>query len=323
MRVFLFIALIITVVSSLKLEMATFDGKKIGFVGVGIMGKGMIGNLATKLPNDLVIWNRSGDVCREVAAQYAGGKITIASTPADVVRQCDVTFCMLSTPEASEAVFDLEGEGVIAGVSAGKVIVDCATLSPERMILEAERIAAKGGKFLEAPVSGSKVPAEQGTLVFLCGGDEEVFQYAEPGLTAMGKAKFLFGPAGQGTRVKLIVNMVMGTMMGAFAEGMALCQAADLPQDKLLEVLDLGAMANPMFKGKGPNMISNTFAPHFPLKHAQKDMRLALELGDRLGVSLPTTKASDAVYRSVLDERGDEDFSAVYAAVAAAAKGEK
>lgn len=300
--------------------MSAFDGKKIGFVGVGIMGKGMVCNLATKLPNNVVIWNRSVDVCKEVAAAYTEGKITIAGTPAEVVRQCDITFCMLSTPEASEAVFDMEGEGVIAGVSAGKVIVDCATLSPERMILEAERIAAKGGKFLEAPVSGSKVPAIQGTLIFLCGGDEEIFQYAEPGLTAMGKAKFLFGAAGQGTRVKLIVNMVMGTMMGALAEGMALCKAADLPQDKLLEVLDLGAMANAMFKGKGPNMINDSFACHFPLKHAQKDMRLALELGASLGVSLPTTQASDGVYRSVLDKHGDDDFSAVYAAVAAAAK---
>ena len=126
----------------------------------------------------------------------------------------------------------------------------------------------------------------------------------------------MFGPAGQGTRVKLIVNMIMGTMMGAFSEGMALCAAAELPQDKLLEVLDLGAMANPMFKGKGPNMISGNFAPHFPLKHAQKDMRLALDLAAGLGVSLPTTQASDGVYRSVLEEHGDEDFCAVYAAIA-------
>ena len=109
--------------------------------------------------------------------------------------------------------------------------------------------------------------------------------------------------------------MIMGTMMGAFSEGMALCNAANLPQDVLLQVLDQGAMANPMFKMKGPNMMGGTFPTHFPLKHAQKDMRLALELSQSLGLELPTTAASDAMYRSVLETKGDEDFSAVYTAI--------
>ena len=157
---------LLIVLSSATLISALQMNGKIGFVGIGIMGKGMVKNLATKLSSDLVIWNRSTDVCQEVKGQYPEGKVTIASTPADVVRQCDITFCMLSTPEASEAVFDLPGDGVIDGVTAGKVIVDCATLSPERMISEAQRIAAKGGKFLEAPVSGSKVPADTGIWLF-------------------------------------------------------------------------------------------------------------------------------------------------------------
>ena len=105
------------VILSYATNMSALEMKgKIGFVGIGIMGKGMVKNLATKLPSDLVIWNRSNDVCKEVMAQYPEGKVTIANTPADVVRQCEVTFCMLSTPEASEAVFDLPGDGVIDGV---------------------------------------------------------------------------------------------------------------------------------------------------------------------------------------------------------------
>lgn len=129
-------------------------------------------------------------------------------------------------------------DGVIAGVKPGKLIVDCATLSPERMQDEESRIKAKGGLFLEAPVSGSKVPAETGQLIFLCGGPEPVYGTPEvaAALDAMGKAKFLFGPVGQGSRVKLVVNMIMGTMMGAFSEGMALGSAADLPLDSLLQV---------------------------------------------------------------------------------------
>jgi len=286
----------------------------LGFIGLGIMGKGMATNLANKIEGaSLVVWNRSPEESQKLVDAFPG-KIAIASSPADVVRRCKVTYSMLSTMEASEAVFDMEGEGVIAGVSEGKVIVDCATLSPERMILESEAIRARGGCFLEAPVSGSKVPAETGTLIFLCGGEQEIFDLVTPALSAMGKASFLFGPVGQGSRMKLVVNMIMGTMMSAFSEGMALCSAADLPQDKLLQVLDLGAMANPMFKGKGPNMISSTFAPHFPLKHAQKDMRLALAMSAELGVQLPTTAAANEQFVSVLDSRGDEDFSAVYAA---------
>jgi glyoxylate/succinic semialdehyde reductase len=185
-------------------------------------------------------------------------------------------------------------------------------LTPERMKDVASRVIAKGGSFLEAPVSGSKVPAEQGQLIFLCGGEQTVFENVKAGLDLMGKASFLFGPVGKGSQVKLIVNMVMGTMLCAFGEGVALCDAADLPVDKLIEVFSLGAMANPMFKLKGPNMMKGEYATHFPLKHAQKDIRFALGLGDQLGVSMPTSAAANEQYKMARNEHGDEDFSAVY-----------
>lgn len=288
---------------------------KVGFVGLGIMGKGMMNNLASKLStvDCFVIWNRSPDACEEIAAKFPG-KIEIAKSPAEVVQSCPITYSMLSTIEASEAVFDKEGDGVIAGVTEGKIIVDCATLSPERMEKICSGITAKGGKFLEAPVSGSKVPAETGTLIFLCGGEESVYEAAMPGLEAMGKANFLFGDVGSGSKMKLVVNMIMGTMLTSLSEGMSLCDKAGLPQDKLLEVLDLGAMANPMFKMKGPNMIKGDFPAHFPLKHAQKDMRLALALAGQLGADLPTTTSANKQFLSVLEASGDEDFAAVHKA---------
>lgn len=288
---------------------------KVGFVGLGIMGKGMMNNLASKLSTveSFVVWNRSPAACEELAAKFPG-KIEIAKTPAEVVQSCPITYSMLSTIEASEAVFDKEGDGVIAGVTEGKIIVDCATLSPERMQSIFSGITAKGGKFLEAPVSGSKVPAETGTLIFLCGGEEAVYQAAMPGLEAMGKANFLFGDVGSGSKMKLVVNMIMGTMLTTFSEGMSLCDKAGLPQDKLLEVLDLGAMANPMFKMKGPNMIKGDYPAHFPLKHAQKDMRLALALADQVGANLPTNVAANEQFLSVLEASGDEDFAAVHKA---------
>lgn len=293
----------------------------IGFVGIGIMGKGMIKNLVTKVlaaPGSppLVIWNRSPEVCQEMMSLYPG-KITVAPTAADVVRQCSMTYSMLSTPEAAAAVYDAPDVGLIAGVSPGKCIIDCATLSPERMIKEAAMITAKGGKFLEAPVSGSKVPADTGTLIFLCGGDPEVYAAASEHLDAMGKAKYLFGEVGQGSRVKLVVNMIMGTMMGAFTEGLALGKASDIPLDLLLQVLDQSAMSNPMFKGKGASILAENYSAHFPLKHAQKDMRLALELASQKGITLPTTTAANQVFVKAIEEKncGDEDFSSVFKAL--------
>ena len=251
------------------------------------MGKGMLKNLATKLPHaKFFVWNRSKDPVEEVIAQYAAGKITYCSTARKVVEKSDVIFCMLSNMEASIAVFDAD-DGVIAGVSKEKLIIDCATLTPERMLDEARRIKAKGGLFLEAPVSGSKGPAEQGSLIFLCGGgippvgssllsndgqagaDDSQFKRVKSALDAMGKASFFFGPVGQGTRVKLIVNMIMGTMMASFSEGLSLTEATGLPVDKVLEVIDLGAIACPMYKLKGMKMTKREFATNFPLKHAQ------------------------------------------------------
>lgn len=162
-----------------------------------------------------------------------------------------------------------------------------------------------------------QVPAETGQLIFLCGGEEDIFQRVSPALDAMGKAKFLFGAVGQGSRVKLVVNMIMGSMMGAFSEGLALGKACDLPLDALLQVLDLGVMSNAMFRGKGPAMLQENFATNFPLKHQQKDMRLALELAAQHDLALPAASAVDGLYRQAISEElGDADFSAVYKSVA-------
>lgn len=286
---------------------------KIGFIGLGIMGKGMLLNLAAKMKADFVVWNRSSAAVEEVMSKY--DNISRADSPKAVVEACDITYCMLSTLEASIAVFDDETNGVLMGVTEGKTIVDCATLTPERMKSVESRILARGGKFLEAPVSGSKVPAEKGLLIFLCGGEQEVFDKSKEALEAMGKASFLFGTVGKGSQVKLVVNMIMGTMLCAFSEGLGLCEAADLPCDKLLEVLDLGVMSNSMFTLKGSNMINGNYGAHFPLKHAQKDMRFALALSDELGISLPTSAAANELYKRGRDENGDDDFCAVHKVV--------
>lgn len=280
-----------------------------GFVGIGIMGEGM----ATCLLNDgrsLVVWNRDASKSEKLKRAFPR-LVTVAATAATVVETCAVTFSMLSTLEASQAVFP----ALVGAVKEGKSIVDCATLTPERMRDMRGAVTLAGGRFLEAPVSGSKAPAAQGALIFLCGGDAALYAEVKPELAVMGKADFLFGDVGAGTKMKLVVNMVMGDMMVALSEGLSLCGAAGLPGDAeagLLKVLDLGIMSNGMFRLKGPKMLAGDHAPNFPLKHAQKDMRFALNLGDQVGQALPVSAAANAAFLAARAKNGDDDFSAVY-----------
>ena len=129
--------------------------------------------------------------------------------PLEVVESCGLTYAMLSTPSVAHEVYEMGG-GLLSGVQDGKAIVDCATLTPERMAAMSSAVKAAGGSFLEAPVSGSKGPAEAGQLIFLTAGDAAVKEAAEADLEAMGKATFYFGEeVGRGSKMKLVVNMIM------------------------------------------------------------------------------------------------------------------
>jgi len=281
-----------------------------GFIGLGLMGLGMAKNLLNKRKHHLIIWNRDTSKSDDLATEFPG-RVTVASTPKEVVATAQVTFTMLSTLEASAAVF--EGpDGVLAGVGPTTSIVDCATLTPERMAEMAVQVEEKGAIFLEAPVSGSKAPAEQGTLIFMCAGDKGLYERVSEDLDAMGKARYFLGTVGAASRMKIVVNMTMGGMLACFAEGLGLAEAADLPLDDLLAILDGGACACPMFKLKGPKMLQRKYDTAFPLKHAQKDMRFAVELGDKLAQPLPVAAAANEVYKRARRQgHDDDDFSAV------------
>jgi len=279
---------------------------KYGFIGIGIMGKGMAMNLITK-GFDVTVWNRSADKCKDLVD--AGAKQ--AATPGECVKACDITFACLTTPEVcSEVVFGKDG--VLSGVGAGKAYVDCSTVDEETSIKIDAAVVAAGGRFLEAPVSGSKKPAEDGQLIFLTAGDEALYSECKDTLEAMGKKHLFLGKTGAGARMKLVVNMVMGSMMNAFGEGMALSEASGLNCTDFLDVLDNGAMSNPMFRMKGPNMAKGEYPTAFPLKHQQKDMRLALALGDQLEVSMPVAAAANESFKKARQNgKNDDDFSAV------------
>jgi len=284
--------------------------KKYGFLGLGIMGRAMAANLL-KAGFAVTVWNRTAEKCEYLVNQGARqGK-----TPADVVADSDITFAMVSDPAAAKELC-FGKQGVLEGITPGRSYVDISTVDPQTAIEIGLAITQKGGRFLEAPVSGSKKPAEDGALVFLSAGDKSLYDEAMPALEIMGKKSFYLGDTGSGARMKLVINMIMGTMMAALGEGLTLGEKAGLNMNDILDVLDQGAVANPMFRLKGPMIVEGNFTVAFPLKHMQKDMRLALLLGDENQQALYAAGAANSSYIKARN-RGwaEDDFSAVVKAI--------
>lgn len=277
---------------------------------MGIMGSAMAGRLLDA-GYDLTIYNRTRERCSALEAKGA----KVADTPKAVVEKCDIVFACTSDPASAKAVFFGE-HGVLAGISAGKKFIDISTVNVETVLEIGEAVTAKGGIYLEAPVSGSKGPALTGQLVFLAAGDEKLKEEAQPCFDVMGKRTYFLGEMGAGARMKLVVNMMMGINMVALAEGLALGQKAGLSGSDILDVIKDSAIASPMYGLKGPLMLEGNYAPNFPLKHEQKDMRLAVEMGDLHGQPLPVAAAANEAFKAgIADGQGDQDFSVVMESV--------
>ena len=286
----------------------------VGFIGLGIMGQGMARRLLGS-GQPLHVWTRNVQVSESLASEQPDA-VTIAASPQAVVEACSRTYLMLSTPEVCEEVYTMEN-GVLAGVQPGCRLIDCATLRPEDMASLAERVTSRGGAFVEAPVSGSKAPAANGALVFMCAGDRATFDAAQAELAAMGKKSVFCGEdVGAATKMKLAVNLIMGAQLAALAEGLELADRLGLELDDVQEVLDAGAMASPMVALKGPLMARGEYPTAFPLKYALKDMRFALDMEG--AEALPVSTAATAAYLAAdADGRGDDDFCAVMEVVKA------
>jgi glyoxylate/succinic semialdehyde reductase len=293
---------------------ATTMAPSVAFLGLGIMGEAMARNILHKTQCRVIVWNRTASKCDSLVKEGAEA----AASPAEAVSRCDITFAMLADPTAAKNVV-FGPKGVLEGLSPGKAYVDMSTVAAETSREIAAAVKKTGASFLEAPVSGSKQPAIDGQLIILAAGDAHVFGAAQPMFDAMGKRSFLLSTeVGAGARMKLVVNAIMGTMMAALSEGVALADNSGLDASILLEVLGLGAMQNPMFAMKGPLLASGagTYPPAFPLKHQQKDLRLALALAEQSAQPLQVTAAANEVFkRAKALGRGEDDFSAVYEAV--------
>ncbi|KQK08390.1 hypothetical protein BRADI_2g41630v3 [Brachypodium distachyon] len=180
-----------------------FQGR-VGFLGLGIMGAPMASNLI-KAGCDVTVWNRTKSKCDPLLS--LGAKFE--ASPARVASSCDVTFAMLADPESAAEVA-CGTNGAAEGMAPGKGYVDVSTVDDVTSKLIGERITSTGASFLEAPVSGSKKPAEDGLLIFLTAGDESLYKRVTPLLDVMGKSRFFLGDVGNGAAMKLVVNMIMG-----------------------------------------------------------------------------------------------------------------
>jgi 3-hydroxyisobutyrate dehydrogenase-like beta-hydroxyacid dehydrogenase len=280
---------------------------KIGFVGLGIMGSAMAANLV-KAGLPVTVWNRSSEARNLLAGM---GAATVPS-PRAVAERCDITIAMMANPDAVATVRD-GADGILAGLSNGKGYIDMSTVDAETSRESARLAHAAGALFLEAPVAGSRKPAEDATLTIMAAGDRELYDRSLAVLEKLGKKILFLGDAGTAARMKLANNLVMAGMLTALSEGIALAAGSGLDLGQFLEVLDSGAVANPMFRLKGPQMAANAeFPAAFPLKHMQKDLRLALRLAEDIGQPLFTTAVVNEQYKAALAEGlGDCDFSAV------------
>ena len=254
---------------------------RVAFLGLGAMGLPMARNVL-KAGYPLAAWNRT----RSRAEELRGLGAHVADTPRAAAEGADVVITVLTDAVAAEAVA-LGDDGLIAGLRDSATYIDMSTVTPEVSRRLGEATAARGARFLDAPVVGTIGPAAEGTLTILVGGNAETFEAQRPLLACMGKTILHAGPVGQGTWLKLLVNAMLGISMQAFFEIVALGQRAGFDRTWLIETLASLPVASAAAKGKAPSVVERDFAPRFTLDLIHKDFRQMLEAAGELGVASP------------------------------------
>ena len=277
----------------------------IGFIGLGLMGRPMALNLL-KAEFPVVIWNRTKSKTEELAK--AGAKI--ASSAHEAAAQADVLITIVSDPAALESV--LWGEGALEALRRGSVLVDSSTVSAALAKRISAEAAARGVEFLDAPVTGGTWGAEKGELVFMVGGEAATLKRVEPVLAAMGKKWFHLGPNGAGQTVKVAMNLILALQVQALAEALALVIGAGVPGENLVAVLQASMARAAVLDVKAPMILKRDYTPSFPLRLMHKDLGLALDLANQIGVPLPACAAARETYSAVKGEsKEDLDYAAV------------
>lgn len=279
---------------------------KVGFIGLGIMGRAMSHNIL-KSGFPLMVYNRSPEKAEEL--RDAGA--SVAATPRELAEWADVVIVMVTGPEAVDALL-FGRDGVASSLAPGKVLVNMSTVAPAYTRDLKSRLAESGAVFVDAPVSGSKKPAEQGTLVILAGGPKPEVQAITPLFEAMGKKVVHCGEAGDGSMMKMTVNLLLGVMLEGLAEAVAFGEKGGLDSDLVLDTVMAGPLSCGLFQLKESMLRTGEYPAQFPLKHMAKDLRFVLQTAYQNGANTPAAHAAIQQYAAGESAGlGDEDFAAV------------
>ncbi len=280
--------------------------EKVGFIGLGIMGKPMARNLM-EAGYELVVYNRSREAVDELAEEGAEA----AESPKEVAQACNIVITMLpNSPDVKEV---LTGEnGVFEGIEEGTLLADMSTISPVVTKELAREAREKGGGMLDAPVSGGDVGAKEGTLSIMVGGTEEDFERTKPLFDILGKTVVHVGESGAGQVVKACNQIVVAIIIEAVSEALVLGSKAGVDPAKVIEVLSGGMAGNKVMEVKGEKFLSHEFDPGFRIELHRKDLGIALAAGREYGVPLPVTAIMDQVLETLVAKgSGDRDHSAI------------
>jgi 2-hydroxy-3-oxopropionate reductase len=283
-------------------------GERIGFIGLGIMGKPMVRNL-TKAGYEVVVHSRTQASVDTLVGE--GIAVVPAGSPREVAEQASVVITMLpDSPDVRDVVF---GEnGLLEGIQPGGLLIDMSTIAPATAIEVNDALKAKGASALDAPVSGGDKGAIAGTLSIMIGGDEADVERAQPYFEAMGKTIVHVGAAGAGQVVKACNQVVVAINYAAVSEALVLGSKAGVDPNKLIQVLNGGLAASRVMEMRGPTMISHNFTPGFRVDLHRNDLAIALSTGRSQGVPLPVTSIISQLFDSLsINGGGDLDHSAL------------
>ena len=276
--------------------------RRIAFCGLGIMGSPMAANLV-RAGYELSVWTHTPGKADRFASEHGA---RAAASPREAAEGADLVITMVVDAPEVEAVLDE------ARPDAGSLVIDMTTIAPSESRRLAERMSGRGVAFLDAPVSGSRPKAEDGTLTIMVGGDSRDYDRAHPALEAMGELIRHVGPQGHGSMLKLITNSMAAVNAAALAQGLALARGAELDPEAFLEVAPATAAGSTMLTLKGRPMVDRDFQPLFKLGHMLKDVRHCLAEAEALGLGFPLAAAAEPMYARASERgHGEEDFAAV------------
>jgi 3-hydroxyisobutyrate dehydrogenase-like beta-hydroxyacid dehydrogenase len=270
---------------------------RVAYLGLGIMGRWMAVNLV-KAGHEVTVWNRSPGKDVEGART--------ASSPADAAKGAEVVWICVSDTKAVEQVL-LGANGVEQVLATGMIVADSSTISPTATLRFAERVKSRGADYVDAPMTGSKIAAEAGSLIFMVGGDEPVIARLQPLFQAMGKQIFHMGETGKGQATKLVMNLQIAMIYEGFAEALTLAAKLGVDVEKLLPLIQASMVKSGVVEYKAPFIMKRDFSPNFPLRLMLKDIRLALDAAKEARVRLPGLEAVEEVY-DVAAEEGQQDM---------------